>query len=173
MPTRKQMQCTCNVPIHGPIEKYSTLSLHCQRKWMFQKRSGELDNTVEQTKQRILANGVMKMVDFKAFTHPMATCDNISMAVARRRAMKMLTITYSNRKEGVTVGEKVRHRKMNFEIGQEKGVILHFHKSRMSPLSFRIVRQMRLGPMAIAGSTINRWHESANRLTFSLSILRG
>jgi len=95
------MQCTLQrTNTTDQFEKVLNVVAPFAKESGFSEESGELDNTVEQTMQRILANGVMKMVDFKAFTHPNGDMLTISsMAVGKTEAMKMLTITYSNRKK--------------------------------------------------------------------------
>ena len=92
---------------NGPIEKVLDVVAPIAKESGFSEETGGLDNTVEQTMQKILANGVMKMVDFKAFTHPNGEMLTVSSMAIGKTDMKMLTITYSNRKKLPTVGEKV------------------------------------------------------------------
>lgn len=92
---------------NGPIEKVLAIVAPIAKKSGFSEETGALDVAVASQMRNLMANGVLKVVDFKTFTHPNGDILTICSMAVGKTGIKMLTITYMNPDTLPSVGENL------------------------------------------------------------------
>lgn len=90
---------------NGPIEKVFDVVAPIARESGFSVATGDVANAAAQTMKQVMANGVMKVVDHKMFTHPNGELLTVSRMEVGNSGMMMLTITYLNPRQPSGVSE--------------------------------------------------------------------
>jgi hypothetical protein len=93
---------------NGPIEKVLDVVAPIANESGFSAASGDLGNAVAQKMKDVMANGVMKIVDHKMFSHPNGEILTISRMAVGKTGMMLLTITHMNPRQLPGVGKNAK-----------------------------------------------------------------